>query len=95
MKKHSENRGLKVMGIDLAKSSFHVHGEDADGRKAISQKFSRQKLKEYLVNLPPCIVAMEACAGAHYWALGEAIAIVRTRSEADRAPVRQALREVQ
>lgn len=68
MKKHSENRGVKVMGIDLAKSSFHVHGEDADGRKAISKKFSRQKLKEYLVNLPQCTVAMEACAGAHYWA---------------------------
>ena len=68
MRKHSENREVKVMGIDLAKNSFHVHGVDADGRKAIGKKFSRQKLKEYLVNLPLCTVAMEACGSAHYWA---------------------------
>lgn len=68
MGKHSENREVKVMGIDLAKRYFHVHGVDVGGRKVISKKFSRQKLKEYLVTLPPCIVAMEACASAHYWA---------------------------
>ena len=66
--KPSENREAKVMGIDLAKSSFHVHGMDASGRKVVGKKLSRQKLKEYLVNLPQCTVAMEACAGAHYWA---------------------------
>ena len=68
MKKHSENREVKIMGIDLAKKSLHVYGVDADGRKAISKKFGRQKLKEYLVNLPVCTLAMEACASAHYWA---------------------------
>ena len=68
MSKRSEYRDVKVMGIDLAKNSFHVHGVDADSRKAVGKKLSRQKLKECLVNLPPCIVAMEACAGAHYWA---------------------------
>jgi transposase len=56
------------MGIDLAKKSFHVHGEDADGRKAIGKKFSRQKLKEYIAKQPPCTIAMEACGSAHYWA---------------------------
>ena len=56
------------MGIDLAKNSFHVHGVDADGRKAVGKKLSRQKLKEYLVNLPLCNIAMEACGSAHYWA---------------------------
>ncbi len=68
MRKHSENRAVKIMGIDLAKKSLHVYGEDADGRKAISKKFGRQKLKEYLVNLPPCTIAMEACGSSHYWA---------------------------
>ncbi len=68
MRKHSENRAVKIMGIDLAKKSSHVYGEDAEGRKAISKKFGRQKLKEYLANLPPCTLAMEACGSAHYWA---------------------------
>ena len=68
MSKHSENRQVNVLGIDLAKSSFQVHGADADGRKVVSRKLSRRKLKQYLVNLPACVVAMEACAGAHYWA---------------------------
>ena len=67
MGKHSENREVDVLGIDLGKNSFHVHGVDAEGRKVVGKKFSRQKLKEYLVNLPRCTVAMEACAGAHYW----------------------------
>jgi transposase len=68
MRKHSEDREVKVMGIDLAKNSFHVHAVDADGRTVVSKKLSRQKLKEYLVTLPLCMVAMEACASAHYWA---------------------------
>jgi len=68
MSKHSEDQEVKVMGIDLAKRHFHVHGVDVSGRKVLSKKFSRQKLKEYLVTLPPCVVAMEACMGAHYWA---------------------------
>ena len=50
--KHSENREVNVLGIDLAKNSFHVHGVDPEGRKVVSKKFSRQKLKEYLVNVP-------------------------------------------
>ncbi len=68
MRKHNENRAVKIMGIDLAKKSFHVYGEDVEGRKAVRKKFGRQKLKEYLANLPPCTVAMEACGSAHYWA---------------------------
>ena len=68
MKQHNENREVKVMGIDLAKNSLQVYGVDAYGTKAVGKKFSRQKLKEYLVTLPVCTLAMEACASAHYWA---------------------------
>lgn len=67
MSKHNENGQMKVLGIDLGKSSFHVYGVDAGGRKLASRKMGRHKLKQYLVNLPACLVAMEACAGAHYW----------------------------
>ena len=56
------------MGIDLGKNSLQIYSVDSDARKVVGRKFSRQKLKEYLVALPPCTVAMEACAGAHYWA---------------------------
>jgi len=68
MRKFSEGQEVKVVGIDLAKSSFHVHAVDAGGRKVVSKKCSRNKLKEYLINLPRCTVAMEACGGAHDWA---------------------------
>ena len=64
--KHCENREMDVVGIDLGKNSFHVHGVDAEGRKVVGKKFSRQMPKD-LVNLPRCTVAMETCAGAHYW----------------------------
>ena len=53
MRKHSENRAVKIMGIDLAKKSLHVYGEDAEGRRVIRKKFGRRKLKEYPANLPP------------------------------------------
>ena len=68
MKQHSENRIVTIMGIDLGKRSFQVHGVDSNGGQVISKKVGRQKLKEYLITVPACTVAMEACAGAHYWA---------------------------
>ena len=52
MKQHSETRELKVMGIDLAKNSLQVYGVDGNGLKAVGKKFSHQKFKEYVANLP-------------------------------------------
>lgn len=57
-----------TIGIDLAKNSVHVYGVDAQGCPVISKKLSRGKLSAFMVNLPPCLVAMEACGSAHYWA---------------------------
>lgn len=68
MKNHSEKQVVKVMGIDLSKRSFQLHGVDGQGHPVMCQKLSRTKLKANLVNLPPCRLAMEACGGAHYWA---------------------------
>ena len=68
MQEYNEKNAIKVIGIDLAKNSFHVHGVNQAGYKVISKKMSRQKLKLFMMNLPPCLVAMEACGGAHYWA---------------------------
>ena len=58
---------VSIIGIDLAKRSFQVHGASADGSVAYRRKLSRGKLLSFLASQPPCTVAMEACASAHYW----------------------------
>ncbi len=57
-----------MIGIDLAKRSFHFCGMDAQGRRVLSKQVSRAKLAKQLATLPPCRVSMEACGSAHYWA---------------------------
>lgn len=59
---------VTTVGIDLAKSVFHVYGADKKGRTVISQRVSRAKLPELIAKLPPCLIGIEACGGAHYWA---------------------------
>ena len=56
-----------LIGIDLAKRSFQLHGARADGSVAFRRKLSREKLLYFLAALPRCVVAMEACASAHHW----------------------------
>lgn len=69
MKEHTGNeRVVKIVGIDLAKRSFHVYGVDERGQRVISKTFTRTRLCEFMANLPACTVAMEACGSAHYWA---------------------------
>ena len=58
---------IAVLGIDLAKHVFQLHGVDAHGRAVVSKRVSRAKLAETVVQLAPRVVAMEACCGAHYW----------------------------
>ena len=59
---------IYVVGIDLAKEIFQIHGNDKHGRCVGKKRLTRKKLPEFLVNLPKCIVAMEACGGSSYWA---------------------------
>ena len=58
---------ISIIGIDLAKNSFQAHGARADGSVAFRKKLSRGKLLSFLASQPRCVVAMEACASAHYW----------------------------
>src|ERR1700732_1357709 len=72
---------LTILGIDLAKSVFHLHGADAHGRAVLRKRLSRSQLPSFLANLPRCVVAMEACGSAHYWArqiaqLGHAVRLI-------------------
>ncbi len=59
---------VSIIGLDLAKTLFHAHAARADGSVVFKKKLSRGKLLTFLASVPPCTVAMEACAGAHYWA---------------------------
>ena len=57
-----------IIGIDLAKNSFQLHGAAEDGSVLFRKKLSRRKLHGFLASQPPCVVAMETCGTAHYWA---------------------------
>ena len=59
---------VSCIGIDLAKNVFSLHGVDAHGKTVLKKTVSRAKLMGVFANLPPCIVGMEACSGAHHWA---------------------------
>lgn len=58
---------VSIIGLDLAKNIFQAHGAGADGSVVFRRKLSRAQLLKFLSEQPPCIVAMEACASAHYW----------------------------
>lgn len=58
---------ITVVGVDLAKRSFHVYGVDEGGKKVVSRSLSREKFLDFFVNLPSCLVGMEACATSGYW----------------------------
>jgi transposase len=59
---------IKTLGIDLGKTSFHVIGWDEREQQVKKAKYSRSKLIEFITHLPPCDIAMEGCAGAHWLA---------------------------
>ena len=59
---------IKVLGIDLAKQSFQLHGVDESGQTVLRKKLSRIKLTVFIASLPPCLIGLEACGGAHHWA---------------------------
>ncbi len=61
-------KDIKVLGVDLAKDVFQMHGNDAKGKKVLTKRLTRKKLIEFLSQANPCTVGMEACLGAHYWA---------------------------
>lgn len=58
---------VTIIGVDLAKNVF-VHGATAHGSVVFRKKLSRLQFCRFMAGQPPCVVAMEACAGSHYWA---------------------------
>ena len=60
------NSIVKTIGIDIGKNAFHVVGLDQRGAIVLRQRWSRRQIEVRLANMPPCLVGMEACVGAHH-----------------------------
>jgi transposase len=56
-----------TVGLDLAKNVFQANGADASGRAVLPNKLRRDQVLVFFGQLPTCVVAMEACGGAHFW----------------------------
>ncbi|PLC55486.1 IS110 family transposase [Pollutimonas nitritireducens] len=59
---------IKTVGIDLAKNVFQVHGVDERGKTVLRKQIKRDQMASFFINLPTCLIGMEACGSAHYWA---------------------------
>lgn len=59
---------IKTIGLDLAKQVFQVHGVDERGFAVLRKQVTRAQLPIFFANLPPCLIGIEACGSAHYWA---------------------------
>lgn len=59
---------VTTLGIDLAKNVFQLHGVNEFGKPVIKKQLKREQMAAFLVNLPPCLIGMEACGSAHSWA---------------------------
>lgn len=59
---------VTLIGVDLGKHTFHLHGQDKHGKAVFRRKLSRKQLMEFFATFHTCTVAMEACAGAHHMA---------------------------
>ena len=57
-----------TVGIDLAKNVFQVHGVDERGKPVLRRQLKRKDVVSFFANLPPCVIGMEACGSAHFWA---------------------------
>lgn len=59
---------VSIIGVDLAKNAFQLHGAAADGSVILRKKLSRLQFQRFMAEHPQCLVVMEACGGAHHWA---------------------------
>src|SRR5262249_37916560 len=62
----TEQNAIAVVGIDIGKNSFHIVALDDRGLIVLRQKWSRSQMEARFANMPPCLIGMEACVGAHH-----------------------------
>ena len=82
---------ITTIGFDIAKGVIQVHGVDVAGIVTLRKRMSRQGALKFFGELRPCLVGMEACGGAHFWA--RELAGFRPHGSADFAGLCKALRE--
>lgn len=75
---------VAIIGVDLAKNVFQLHGAAADGTVVFRKKFTRPMFQRFMADHPRCLVAMEACGGAHHCArelvrLGHEVKLIAPR----------------
>ena len=59
---------ISMLGIDIAKNTFQLHGADNSGNAVHNKRLARHELAAHVANLPTCTIVMESCGGANYWA---------------------------
>ena len=84
---------VTTVGLDIAKNVFQVHGVDRRGKAVLRKRLARGKVLGFFATLPRCLIGLEACGGAHYWA--RELRQARARGAVDATAVRQGLREDQ
>jgi transposase len=84
---------IRVIGIDLGKSVFHLVGMDKHGKVAARKRLSRSQMTVYTAKLPSCLIGMEACGGGHF--LGAALTAQGHDVRLYAGTVRKAISEVQ
>ena len=67
---NKSNSLVATIGIDIGKNAFHVVGLDRRGAIVLRQRWSRGQVQARLANMPPCLIGMEACVGAHHLSRG-------------------------
>jgi hypothetical protein len=82
------NSYIAMIGIDIGKNSFHVVGLDRRGAIVLRQKWSRGQLETRLASIPPCLIGMEACVGAHHLSPEPPFRRAEPTTPADRAGAR-------
>lgn len=61
-------QNITTVGLDLAKNVFQVHGSDSEGQAVLRKKLRREQVLKFFTTFSPCLVGLEACGSAHYWA---------------------------
>ncbi len=84
---------ITTVGIDLAKNVFQIHAVNEHGKTVLKKQLRRDQVAEFFVNLPVCLIGMEACGSAHHWArkfagFGHTVKLMAP-------PIREALRQDQ
>jgi transposase len=57
---------ITTIGLDIAKNVFEIHGVDEQGKGVLRKTLKRNKVTAFFAKLPPCLIGIEACGGAHY-----------------------------